>query len=243
MTSLKAAKNILSKRDGASLTKALEKLDKSELQELADSIKVKNATARLVGSWEEEATVQILNDKHEVICNSANASIRWSGCVEQIYSTEEGLYNCAFLMLHRDDFDSDHFEPGSMALIEYYIPDDSLNHGSSEGDDFSGFENPDYDEDEFCDYQIKEGAERTLYRAYLECEGVTLELADGSHIEFKNLPKKFNSKLAWFLFSALLKSSNISFNANTCEHINLLLEFLEEFFGLTEEKLMGEANQ
>ena len=243
MNSLETAKNILSKRDSASLTKALQKLDKAELQELADSILVKNASAHFVGSWEEEAVVEILNDKHDVICNSANADLRWSGTVEQIYSTTEGLYNCAFLMLHRDDFDSDHFEPGSMTLIEYYIADDSLNQGASEGDEFSEFEDSDYDEDEFCDYKIKEGTERTLYRAYLECEGVTLELTDGSSMEFKNLPKQFNGKLAWFLFSILLKSSKISFDPNSCKHLDVLLEFLEEYFGLTEEKLMGEVSQ
>lgn len=220
MASINTALSALTGLDSKALVKSVVKLSREQLEELATKANVVEAVVHMSGSWIEETYVDLIDSKNKIIQKKVPCEQEYRGKLLQCFHIDT-LQDAALFVLDQcidEEFDEDHFEPGSMLLDVHGAENVELN-AECTGESID----TDLDEHEvnYGKYPVE------LSTAAITANTISLRIDSDKSLE---LPlKDASAQLKWFIFNILFKSSHKTYDdfKNGSEAVD---EFIEQNF-------------
>ena len=234
MSSFIRASVALKNQNSDEFCKVLDKLKKSEIQELATMLNIKSGTLHMQGSWIEQFKADLVNSDSEVIQAAITCERGYKGKLDQYYSVDS-LHFLAIICIDANftnDYDEDNFKPGTMLLDFYDAPADSADYSfecnyESRSVRTNDVEDEDFDESEYDIEELNSPIE--LRQACIVPTSIELTLNGGKSITF-NVSDP-SPELRWFLFSSLFMSSGKSISELVTRHFEIK-DFMNQSFGI-----------
>ena len=227
------------------LARHLSGLSKADIQNHAKELKIIKLELVLSGYWNATKRVVVFDSSGKRLCNNTLLTEFSSGTITHFYE-EKFLFNGAFAIIWEGDFYS-HFFDRSLCFMQEPFRNGNLSNELHEKHIHEEF----YDDDG-CGYNIskidafKESAENIDFEiedSDLRLINVIVTTQDGVKIDFDNAVDFLDSSdpitigVRWFLFAALLNSSQITFLPGTPVQDQILARFMTQHFSLTYDQL------
>lgn len=212
----------------------VDKLGKSEIQELASMFNIQSGTLHMQGTWIEQFKADLVNSDSEVIQAAITCERGYKGKLDQYYSADS-LHFLAIICVDTNftnDYDEDNFKPGTMLFDFYDAPADSADYSFECNYESRSVRTNDAEDDDFdeSEYDIEElNSPIELRQAYIVPTSIELTLVGGKPITFDVSDP--SPELRWFLFSSLFISSRKSISELT-NHYFEIKDFMAQNFDI-----------
>jgi hypothetical protein len=234
MSSFKRAAVALKNQNSDEFCKVVDKLKKSEIEELAAMLNIQSGILQMQGSWIEQFKADLVNSDSEVIQAAITCERGYKGLLEQMYGPGS-LHFLAVTCIDvnfSNDYDEDNFEPGTMLFDLFDAPADSADYSfesnyESRSIRTNEIEDEDFDESEYDIEELNFPIELT--QAFIVPKNIKLALVGGKSITF-NVSDP-SPELCWFLFSSLFMSSGKSISELTTRHFEIK-DFMNQNFDI-----------
>ena len=234
MSSFNRASRALKNQNSDEFCKVVNRLKKSEIQELASMLNIQSGTLHMQGSWVEQFQADLVNSDSEVIQAAVTCERGYKGKLDQHYSADS-LHFLAIICIDANftnDYDEDNFKPGTMLFDFYDAPADSADYSfecnyESRSVSSNDVEDEDYDESEYDLEELNFPIE--LRQASIVPTSIELTLIGGKSITFDVSDP--SPELRWFLFSSLFMSSGKSISELVTRHFEIK-DFMTQNFDI-----------
>jgi hypothetical protein len=218
MSVIESAKSAIENSDSEALIEILERLNKSEIQDIATLFDAESVKIHMSGTW-------------------VNLDRGYKGSIEQFFDASN-LHSAALIALDvnvTSDFDEDYFSPDEMLFGEEYGLEASSAYCTAEckSEDrhinYGDIEDEDFDADD-CEVDDDE-SESKLLSASISVNKIDVIFQCDSSISFK-INDQTNCLTLWYIFSVLFMSSGKSVE-DLSGNETIIRDFMESNFDIS----------
>jgi hypothetical protein len=237
MSVIESAKSAIENSDSEALIAILERLNKSEIQDIATLFDAESVKIHMSGTWVERIKVNLIDSAGNLALSGVNLDRSYKGSIEQFFDASN-LHSAALIALDvnvTSDFDEDYFSPDEMLFGEEYGLEASSAYCTAEckSEDrhinYGDIEDEDFDADD-CEVDDDE-SESKLLRASISVNKIDVIFRCDSSISFK-INDQTNCSTLWYIFSVLFMSSGKSVE-DLSGNETIIRDFMESNFDIS----------